>query len=428
MQKMTSFWNNHQGQWRPGFLDSSSLLGGFQEAMRTFMLLLTQQGQVIFASETVSELLGHSQASLTGQTLHHLLHPGDVQAFTSTLLVSALSQTSGSKQRQSVYVRFQDAKGKKEDGVQKYTLVHVLSVPHTAINDPRAQLMQAASATKEVFIFCACHVLRSEWVWEDLETRGRAPESVTHHSLDGTILYADSRWCQVVGYLPQEMCGRSHYDFVHPQDIQISTLAHHKVLAQYSDVSAVYRIVTSWQKVEVVHTSFCLACHPDSGQASFIVCLHTVLGDTEGKEQLQLSHQEVAAVRGDPTRAGLLSDFHKVLANLPSSYQYSTLQQQMKHSVKFASTVEGDLINCQIALTLSVPSQSQSHRPAQPADTNVQMVFSSATSQHRQGQVMESMVAGPLVSQNSVPCTTPVVPKCPSKLKLSFLMNITYPL
>lgn len=50
------------------------------------------------------------------------------------------------------------------------------------------------------------------------------------------------------------------------------------VLAQYSDVSAVYRIVTSWQKVEVVHTSFCLACHPDSGQASFIVCLHTVLG------------------------------------------------------------------------------------------------------------------------------------------------------
>lgn len=61
----------------------------------------------------------------------------------NTLLVSFYFQ--GSKQRQSVYVRFQDAKGKKEDGVQKYTLVHVLSVPHTAINDPRAQLMQAAS-------------------------------------------------------------------------------------------------------------------------------------------------------------------------------------------------------------------------------------------------------------------------------------------
>ena len=36
------------------------------------------------------------------------------------------------------------------------------------------------------------------------------------------------RWCRVLGYMPQELCGQSMYKFIHPKDLQMAAVGHHR--------------------------------------------------------------------------------------------------------------------------------------------------------------------------------------------------------
>lgn len=47
--------------------------------MEGFMLIATSSGKIVYVSDTVEKLLGHSQLDLMGQSLYTICHNGDTE-------------------------------------------------------------------------------------------------------------------------------------------------------------------------------------------------------------------------------------------------------------------------------------------------------------------------------------------------------------
>jgi len=65
-------------QRAPGGLESS-LSSTLLEALEGFMLIITSSGKIVYVSESVEKLLGHSQLDLMGQSLYTICHNGDTE-------------------------------------------------------------------------------------------------------------------------------------------------------------------------------------------------------------------------------------------------------------------------------------------------------------------------------------------------------------
>jgi len=55
----------------------SNLSSTLLEAMEGFMLIVTSSGKIVYISDSVEKLLGHSQLDLMGQSLYTICHNGD---------------------------------------------------------------------------------------------------------------------------------------------------------------------------------------------------------------------------------------------------------------------------------------------------------------------------------------------------------------
>lgn len=65
---------------------------------------------------------------------------------------------------------------------------------------------------------------------------------ISRHTLDGTYLFASSASRSLLGYEPEELVGRSAYDFFHADDVGRIRQAHEETLGQLGVAQVVYRI------------------------------------------------------------------------------------------------------------------------------------------------------------------------------------------
>src|ERR1700761_7128696 len=66
-------------------------------------------------------------------------------------------------------------------------------------------------------------------------------EMVSRHDADGRYLYASARTRDLLGYEPEELLGRSGYEFIHPGDIDDLRSAHASLVKGNDRVVVRYR-------------------------------------------------------------------------------------------------------------------------------------------------------------------------------------------
>lgn len=57
----------------------SNLSATLLDALEGFMLIVTASGKIVYISDSVEKLLGHSQLDLMGQSLYTICHNGDTE-------------------------------------------------------------------------------------------------------------------------------------------------------------------------------------------------------------------------------------------------------------------------------------------------------------------------------------------------------------
>ncbi len=88
---------------------------------------------------------------------------------------------------------------------------------------------------------------RAEEALRDSEGKFRllaehATDMISRHRPDGTILYISPSSGSALGYEPEELAGRSVYDFVHPDDAEGFATIHKAVLENSASTMLSFRM------------------------------------------------------------------------------------------------------------------------------------------------------------------------------------------
>ncbi|XP_055022539.1 hypoxia inducible factor 1 subunit alpha, like isoform X2 [Boleophthalmus pectinirostris] len=238
----------------------SQVLGGF-------IMVLSEEGDIIYLSESVSAHIGITQLELLGQNLYEFVHPCDQEE-----LRDMLTTRTGVSRKQAATDRS-----------------FFLRVKNTLTN--RGRTVNLRSATWKV-LHCIGH-MRSQGGNRILSLLCEPlphPSSVefpldsstllTRHSMDLHFTHCEGRVLELLGYEPYQLIGCSAYHFYHALDFDHINSSLQILLSKGQVRTKQYRFLANNGGFVWIETQ-ATVLYSRSGQPEAIVCLNFILSAIE---------------------------------------------------------------------------------------------------------------------------------------------------
>ncbi|KAK3096971.1 hypothetical protein FSP39_005278 [Pinctada imbricata] len=307
------------GCYKPSFLTDQELKHLILEAADGFLFVVQcDTGRIIYVSDSITPVLHQSQSDWFGNTLYELVHPDDVEKVREQLSTTESQNTGrildlktgtvkkdshqtsirlcmGSRRgficrmkmgnvqvdpmtaNHSLRIRNRNTLGPSSDG-NHYSVVHVTGYIK---NWPPSGVQMEREADENAGSHC-CLVgigrlqVTSTPNCNDMMGPNGASEFISRHSIDGKFTFVDQRVSPVLGYQPQELLGKSAFDFYHPEDKNILKETFDQVLKLKGQVmSMMYRFRASNHEYVWLRTSSFSFQNPYTDEVEYIVCTNT---------------------------------------------------------------------------------------------------------------------------------------------------------
>ncbi len=177
-------------------------------------------GNWIFLNKSWQMKLGYNIEDSIGKPFFSFLHPDDVQA-NLDLFIPLIN-------RKKEYCSHQTRYMTKQGGVRWMKVYAVL------IEDEYGQI-QGTSGTLTDITAEIEHFEKYKLLAENIH------DSICLHNADGTFYYVSPSMKLLAGYAPEELEGKSPYDFIHPQDIDKVSEVHSSILQGEDAYLTTYR-------------------------------------------------------------------------------------------------------------------------------------------------------------------------------------------
>jgi len=308
----------------------SQLSSVLLDSMEGFMLIATSSGKIVYVSDTVEKLLGHSQLDLMGQSLYTICHNGDVELLRHHLQPSkpfdpkdgegesseasiecvprspsfyggrpedAMSGLS-SGERRSFYIRLAERTMARGDPTRHVT-VHMIGVlrPPNKKDQTKANKKKDCSSTTagdEHLLVCVARPFRNKGITELSLMEAIQDEYVTRHLPDGRIIYTDHRIAFVAGYLTEEVMGMSAFNFIHQDDLPWATVANRQMFSSVEGQGySVYRLRSKTGTLIYLRTRGYLEFNKTTQKVESFVCINTLLTSEEGDKELEKERERI---------------------------------------------------------------------------------------------------------------------------------------
>ncbi|XP_074648449.1 aryl hydrocarbon receptor nuclear translocator homolog [Tubulanus polymorphus] len=248
------------GSYKPSFLTDQELKHLILESADGFLFVVQcDSGRIIYVSDSVTPVLYQTQNDWFSQPLFDLVHPDDVEKIREQLSTTESQNTGrildlktgtvkkeghqssmrlcmGSRRgficrmklgntpidpmtaNHSVRIRSRNTLGSSNDG-QQYAVVHVTGYIK---NWPPTVSLEQRDNDDHSTHCCLVGIGRLQVTStpnvSDLSGATSQSEFITRHSIDSKFSFVDQRVTQLLGYQPQELLGKSAFDFYHPDD------------------------------------------------------------------------------------------------------------------------------------------------------------------------------------------------------------------
>ncbi|KAJ8414540.1 hypothetical protein AAFF_G00037420 [Aldrovandia affinis] len=251
----------------------------YPRALAGFIMVLTEEGDMIFLSECVSKHIGITQLELLGQSVYDFVHPCDQEELRDVLTTRA------------------GGPSKKQPG-QRTERNFFLRVKSTLTS--RGRTVNIKSATWKV-LHCTGHM--RTFCGEDDESAAVGsfltllcepiphPSSVefpldrstflTRHSMDLRFTHCEGRVTELVGYEPDDLIGRSAYEFHHALDSDHVTKSLHILLSKGQVSTRHYRFLAKSGGFVWAETQATVIYNNKISQPEAVVCLNFILSGVE---------------------------------------------------------------------------------------------------------------------------------------------------
>ncbi|XP_043115842.1 hypoxia inducible factor 1 subunit alpha, like isoform X1 [Puntigrus tetrazona] len=252
----------------------------YQQALAGFILVMTEEGDMVFLSESVSKYIGITQLELLGQSVYEFVHPCDQEELRDILAtrpgVSKKKTSSEKSTEHNFFLRM------------KSTLTHT------------GRTVNIKSATWKV-LHCTGHIQTFSGDDENGPPAGSFltllcepiphPSSVefpldsstflTRHNMDLTFTQCDGRVTELVGYQPEDLIGRSAYEFYHALDFDHVTRSLHILFSKGQVCTSQYRFLAKNGGFVWTETQATVLYNSRTSQPEAVVCLNFILSGVE---------------------------------------------------------------------------------------------------------------------------------------------------
>lgn len=183
------------------------------------MVLVAINGSILKANSTVCSIIGSSEEELLLKTVQEMTHPDDLDldlAFRDQLI-------EGMRESYQMEKRLI-----KQQGEIVWVQITVSLVKNNA-GEPLFFISQVINISDQKRTFNEIQMKNRLLIEREQRYRSiveHAFDFITMHHPDGTYLYASPSCYAVLGYTPEEMIGKSGFEFLHPEDVQMCIQDH----------------------------------------------------------------------------------------------------------------------------------------------------------------------------------------------------------
>lgn len=267
------------------------------QALNGFIVVVTQNNNVFYVSETIQDLLGFPQCDVINSSMLDLIHADDRHIFLKNMRVDKSSSADNSKHTGTLGIPADMFRELSNRGMMHRSFIcrlrclidnssgflalhftgHIRILP-----GQKKQSEDDETSAPEIALFLLATLLETPSI---LEIRTKNFIFRTKHKLDYTPLGIDAKGRVVLGYTEQQLRQRSGYEFIHSADMMHCADAHTKLMRRGESGMTIFRILHKENKWLWVTASAKLVCR--HGRPEYIVSTHRPIPDQEGLEHMK---------------------------------------------------------------------------------------------------------------------------------------------
>lgn len=321
----------------------------YLKALEGFIAVVTQDGDMIFLSENISKFMGLTQVELTGHSIFDFTHPCDHEEIRENL---SLKSGSGFGK-----------KGKDMSTERDF----FMRMKCTVTNRGRTVNLKSATwkvlhCTGQVKVYSSypphsslcgykepllsCLIIMCEPIQHPshMDIPLDSKTFLSRHSMDMKFTYCDDRITELVGYHPEELLGRSAYEFYHALDSENMTKSHQNLCTKGQVVSGQYRMLAKHGGYVWLETQGTVIYNPRNLQPQCIMCVNYVLSEIEKNDVVFSMDQTESLFKPHlMTMKNIFDESNEVSVSDKSSYLFTKLKEEPEELAQLAPTA-GDTI------------------------------------------------------------------------------------
>ncbi|KAI2660248.1 Aryl hydrocarbon receptor [Labeo rohita] len=237
------------------------------QALNGFVLVVSTDGCIVYASPTIQNYLGFHQSDVLHQSVFDLIHVDDRFVFRCQLHFALDPEASIDEPAGSERIPPENS----FQGRLKYL--------HTQDRTTEGK----ASSVSQLALFAIATPVQSPAI---LEIRTKTLFFQSKHKLDFTPVGMDTRGKVVLGYTEQELCMRgSGYQFIHAADMMYCADKHVHMMKTGESGISIFRLLSKTGVWVWVQSNARLVLK--EGKPDFIICDQKPLTNEEGEEHLR---------------------------------------------------------------------------------------------------------------------------------------------
>ncbi|XP_055546670.1 period circadian protein-like isoform X9 [Wyeomyia smithii] len=187
-----------------------------------------QDGAVLYTTPDITHSLGFPRDMWLGRSFIDFVHPRDRATFSNQItsnVMLALSDSNQKEQTNFLYVMLRKYRGLRNVGfcITKSSVIYQpyrLTLMFRKAPLEGKELTSSKSATNIILVICAQPVF-SIYKEPNESLDNKQLRFSTRHTIGGILKYVDENSVKSIGYLPQDILGRSIMELYHPEDISI---------------------------------------------------------------------------------------------------------------------------------------------------------------------------------------------------------------
>ncbi|XP_041121502.1 hypoxia-inducible factor 1-alpha-like isoform X3 [Polyodon spathula] len=259
----------------------------YLKALDGFVMVLSADGDMVYLSENVSKCMGLTQFELTGHSLFDFAHPCDHEELREVLTHRTGSTKKGKEQNteRSFFLRMKCTltnRGRTVN-IKSATWKVLHCTGHIRVCDP-PKGEQDNCGYKEppmTSMVLICDPIPHP---SNIEVPLDSKTFLSRHSLDMKFSYCDERITELMGYQPEDLLGRSVYEYYHALDSDHLTKTHHDLFAKGQATTGQYRMLAKKGGFVWVETQATVIYNTKNSQPQCIVCVNYVLSGVVGED------------------------------------------------------------------------------------------------------------------------------------------------